>query len=126
VTPQETGKLLGICAAFDNRNVDDAAVFAWYSAIKDLPYSECESAVIAHYSDSREWIMPADVRTRVRRAQRDLAEHSRIHELLDPDAYRREVEQLDGSFLRKLEARAGRELALKAPPVPYAEAAEPP
>lgn len=124
MTPEETGKLLGICAAFDNRKVDDAAVFAWYSAIKDLSYSECESAVIAHYSGSREWIMPADVRTRVKRAQRDAADRGRIHELLDPAAYRREVEQADSAFLRKLEARAGRELALKAPPEPYSEAAK--
>jgi hypothetical protein len=136
VTPEETGKLLGICAAFDNRNVDHSAVFAWYSAIKELPYPECESAVIAHYSDSREWIMPADVRTRVRRSQRDLAEHGRIHELIDPAAYRREVDtadsaflrklaaRTDSAFLRKLAARTGGELTLKAPPEPYSEAAE--
>lgn len=124
MTPEESGRLLGICAAFDNRNVDDSAVFAWYSAIKDLPYPECESAVIAHYSDSREWIMPADVRTRVKRKQRDEAERGRIHELLDPDAYRREVEQLDGAFLRKLAKRTGG-AELKAPPEPYTEAAEP-
>lgn len=123
MTPEESGKLLGICAAFDNRNVDDSAVFAWYSAIKDLPYSECESAVIAHYSDSREWIMPADVRTRVRRKQRDEAARVRIHELLDPEAYRREVAQLDGAFLRKLAKRTGG-AELKAPPEPYTEAAD--
>lgn len=124
MTPEETGKLLGICAAFDNRNVDHSAVFAWYSAIKELPYPECESAVIAHYSDSREWIMPADVRTRVRRSQRDLAEHGRIHELIDPAAYRREVGAADSAFLRKLAARTGGELTLKASPEPYSEAAE--
>lgn len=123
MTPEETGKLLGICAAYDNRNVDDSVVYAWFRVVGDLPYAECESAVIAHYAESREWIMPADVRTRVRRAQRDAAEHGRIRELLDPEAYRREVAQLDGAFLRKLAQRTGG-AELKAVPEPYSEAAE--
>jgi len=107
MTPEETGKLLGLCASYDNRNTDDSVTYAWFRAIGDLPFTECESAVIAHYTDSREWIMPADVRTRVRRQQRDLADHGRIRELLDPAAYRREVQAADDAFMRKLAARTG-------------------
>lgn len=114
MTPEETGKLLGICASYDNRAVDEISVYAWFRVVGDLPYGACETAVIDHYSTSREWIMPADVRNRVRREQRDLAERQRIRELLDPDAYRKSVAEADAAFLRKLQERAGREMRLKA------------
>jgi hypothetical protein len=118
MTPEETGKLLGLCASYDNRNTDDSVTYAWFRAIGDLPFAECETAVIAHYSQSREWIMPADVRTRVRRAQRELAEHGRIRELLDPAAYRHTVDAADSAFLRKLAQRTGN-AELKAVSAPY-------
>lgn len=104
MTPEETGKILGLCASYDNRNTEDAATYAWYRAIGDLPFAECEAAVIAHYSESREWIMPADVRTRVKRQRRDEAERGRIKQLLDPAAYRREVEQAGADLVSKLKA----------------------
>lgn len=107
MTPEETGKILGLCASYDNRNTEDAATYAWFRAIGDLPFAECEEAVIAHYSESREWIMPADVRKRARRQQRDLADRGRIRELLDPATYRREVQAADDAFMRKLAARTG-------------------
>ena len=123
MTDEEVGKLLGMCAAFDNRSTDDSVAYAWSLVVGDLPYPECEQAVITHYSESREWIMPADVRTRVRRRQRDEAEHGRIKQLLDPDAYRREVDQADAAFMRKLAQRTGN-AQLKAAPEPYTEAAD--
>jgi hypothetical protein len=123
MTPEETGKLLGLCASYDNRNTDDSVTYAWFRAIGDLPFAECESAVIAHYTDSREWIMPADVRTRVKRQQRDQAERGRIKQVNDPAAYRREVQAADEAFMRKLAQRTGN-AQLKAAPEPYTEAAE--
>lgn len=117
MTPEETGKLLGMCAAYDNRNVDDSALYAWFRAVGDLPFADCETAVIAHYRDSREWIMPADVRKRVKREQRELADRGRIHELLDPDAYRRQVQAADDAFARKLAERTGGR-AIKSVPEP--------
>jgi hypothetical protein len=124
MTPEEAGKLLGMCAAYDNRNVDDSALYAWFRVVGDLPYAECEAAVIAHYTDNREWIMPADVRKRVKRDQYAAEDRNRIRELLDPAAYRREVEQADQAFMRKLATRTGGK-ELKAPPEPYKEAADP-
>lgn len=120
MTPEETGKILGLCASYDNRNTDDSVTYAWFRVIGDLPYAECENAVIAHYADSREWIMPADVRTRVKRKQRELADRGRIRELLDPDTYRQQVQAADDAFLRKLAARTGN-AQLKAAPEPYKE-----
>ena len=64
MTPEETGMLLAICAAYDRRTVGEADVIAWYRAIGDLPYAACENAVVAHYAASRAWIMPADIRAK--------------------------------------------------------------
>ena len=62
--------------------------------------------------------MPADVRKRVKRAQYAAEDRGRIRELLDPAAYRREVEAADQAFMRKLAQRTGGK-ELKAPPEPY-------
>jgi hypothetical protein len=121
VTLDETIDLLTTCAAYDRRTIGKADAVAWHAVVRDLPFDLAQEAVFAHYSESREWIMPADVRTRVKRKQRDEADRGRIRQLLDPDAYRREVEQADAAFMRKLAARTGN-AALKAPPEPYKEA----
>lgn len=121
MTPEEAGKLLGICAAYDNRNVDDSVLYAWFRVIGDLPYGACETAVINHYSASREWIMPADVRSRVKREQRDLADRGRIRELLDPDAYRAQVQWADAAFMRKLAERTGAKAIKDVPKPDYGE-----
>lgn len=113
MTPEEAGKLLGICASYDNRNVDELNVYAWFRVVGDLPYGQCEQAVVAHYSESREWIMPADVRKRVKQAQHGEASRGRIRELLDPETYRAQVEAADGAFLRKLRDHTGKTLRLK-------------
>jgi hypothetical protein len=74
MTPGEVGKLLGLMALADNRKPPDEAdregrqamIFYWLEMIGDLTYADCAQAVRDHYRDSREWIMPADIRRRVR------------------------------------------------------------
>lgn len=68
----EVGKLLGLMALADNRKPpgDDegrkAMIAFWLTMVGDLSYADAAQAVQAHYRESREWIMPADVRARVR------------------------------------------------------------
>lgn len=107
MTLDETIDLLTTCAAYDRRTIGKSDAVAWHAVVRDLPFADAQQAVFAHYSESREWIMPADVRQRVKRKQRDEAERGRIRELLDPAAYRREVEQADAAFMRKLAQRTG-------------------
>lgn len=107
MTLDETIDLLATCAAYDRRTIGKTDAVAWHAVVGDLPFDDAQKAVFAHYSESREWIMPADVRTRVKREQAKAAEHSRIRQLLDPAAYRREVEQADQAFMRKLAQRTG-------------------
>jgi hypothetical protein len=113
MSPEETGKLLGTCASYDRRTVGETDVIAWYRVLGDLPYADCEAAVIAHYTDSREWIMPADIRRRVRLALAHEADQRHLRELLDPDAYRAQIDAADSAFLRKLRARTGQQAELK-------------
>jgi hypothetical protein len=107
MTPEETGQLLGTCAAYDRRTVGEADVIAWFRVLGDLPYTGCEAAVIAHYTDSSDWIMPADIRRRVRQAQAHEADQQHLRQLLDPDAHRAQIAAADSAFLRKLRARRG-------------------
>jgi len=71
MTPEETGRVLAICASFDRRTVGETDVIAWLKVIGDLPFRDCEGAVVAHYRDSRNWIMPADVHQRVKAMRRE-------------------------------------------------------
>jgi len=123
MTPEETGKLLGICAAYDRRTVGEIDVLAWYRVLGDLPYTSCEAAVVAHYTTKREWIMPADIRSAVKRAQHAAEDHSRIRELLDPATYRTQIAAADSAFLRKLAARTGQPPGLRAIEPAYSEPA---
>lgn len=80
MTPGEVGKLLGLMALADNRKPPDeddvegrnAVIGFWLEMIGDLTYADCAQAVQAHYRETRDWIMPADIRRRVRatRAER--------------------------------------------------------
>ena len=68
---EETGRLLAKCASYDRRKIGEADVIAWLQALGDLPYHDCETAVISHYTDSTEWIMPAHVRQCVRKIREE-------------------------------------------------------
>jgi hypothetical protein len=58
--------LLTLAASYDRRKVGESDVAAWGLAIGDLPFADTREAVIAHYRESTDWIMPAHVRQRVR------------------------------------------------------------
>lgn len=100
----EIGKLLGLMALADNRKPpeDDegrAAMIAfWLSMVGDLAYADAAEAVRDHYRESRQWIMPSDIRQRVAAIR---GERLRLNpvpppppELLDdPDAYRKHLRE---------------------------------
>ena len=67
----EIGNLLAFAALYDNRKAADPDVFAWLKAIGDLPYTDAENAVAAHYGESTERIMPGHVRQRVNATRRE-------------------------------------------------------
>jgi hypothetical protein len=71
MTSDETIDLLSVAAAFDRRTTGESDVIAWHAAIGDLDFIDSRAAVIAHYRESRDWVMPADVRNRVKAMRRD-------------------------------------------------------
>lgn len=69
MTPAEAQVLLSMAAAYDNRKPDPDAAKAWAAALDDLPFDDCRHALIQHYRSSSEWLMPAMIRTAVRRVR---------------------------------------------------------
>src|SRR5690242_19905210 len=67
----EIGQLLAIMAMYDYRQVDAAMVIAWEAVIGDLPFDDARAAVIQHYRNSDERIMPSHVVARVRAIRGD-------------------------------------------------------
>jgi hypothetical protein len=61
MTMTEVGELLGDCAAFDLRTVGPSDVLAWHKVVGHLEAREARAAVVRHYTDTSERIMPRDV-----------------------------------------------------------------
>lgn len=78
MTPAEAQALLTICAAFDNRKPDPDAAQAWSLALAGLRFEDCRDAIVKHYQESREWIMPADVRAEVKRVRGGRVDHETV------------------------------------------------
>ncbi|TCJ23035.1 hypothetical protein [Nocardioides jejuensis] len=71
MTPTEAGTLLTMASAFDNRKVDPDAAKAWAVALDGLRFDDCRAALIQHYKTSTDWLMPASLRTLVKRLRRN-------------------------------------------------------
>jgi hypothetical protein len=80
MTHDDVVDVLTAAAAFDRRTIGEADVLAWHAAIGDLPAADAMTAVIAHYRESRDWLMPSDVVGRVRAVQA-----ARLAAVPDPD-----------------------------------------
>ena len=61
MTEDDAATLLTVCAAFDLRKVGTADSIAWSQALQRVSFLEARDAVVAHYTTSRERIMPSDV-----------------------------------------------------------------
>lgn len=62
----EASALLTLAAAFDRRTVGKADAQAWALALGDIRLDDAREAVVAHFSESSEWLTPAHVRKLVR------------------------------------------------------------
>lgn len=83
MTPQDAMRLLAVAASFDNRKPDKDAAVAWSVALGDLPWVDCRDAILEHYSQTSEWLMPAHVKAIVGRLRtKRLADAG---DLLPPD-----------------------------------------
>lgn len=62
----DAAEALAMCAAYDNRTPTRIAADAWAATLPDIALADAKAAIVGHYTESREWVMPADVRKRVR------------------------------------------------------------
>ena len=85
--------------------------------------SECRAAVVVIIRRGERWVDAGAIVAEVRRARADAAERDRIRVLLDPAAYRAEVDAADEAFMRKLDARAGGRRLRALPPPDYGDEA---
>lgn len=84
MTPGDVARVLAAAAARDNRTIGDADVLAWHQDIGDLDYPLALLAVSRHYRQTRERIMPCDVRQHVA----ELADEQRRERLREQAAQR--------------------------------------
>jgi len=99
MTDDEVVDLLTLMASFDRRTVGDADVDAWLMAVGDLPFEDAKVAVVKHYRESREWLMPADVRRAVRAIREERIKVRPLpaptpDEAVDPRVYKQRMAEI--------------------------------
>ena len=67
--------LLTLAGTFDYRKVGDADVEAWHLALDDIDLDDAKAAVVRHYRESTDRLMPAHVRQRVKTIRAERARH---------------------------------------------------
>lgn len=92
MTDDQVWDLLTSAAAFDRRTAGKVDKEAWLAALGDLRFEDCQAAVIAHYRETTDWLMPSHIRKRVREMRADRVADAEIppppRELVDnPAAY---------------------------------------
>jgi hypothetical protein len=108
MTDEEVAKLCRyIKAACPSQAFDDFTPLVWAEILPahyTLP--ECRAAVIA-IKQRQAYADVSDVIAEVKRARAGAADRDRLRVLLNPAAYRAEIEARDGLILAKIAARAG-------------------
>ncbi len=99
MTPKETLQLLRTVAAIDHRTVGETDVTLWHAMLGDIALNDAQAAVIAYFRDSREWLMPADVRARVKRMRAD-----RLAQVPSPAPRSAEIDDNPGAYQAALKA----------------------
>lgn len=69
----ECAQLLTVISSYDRRTLGEADVIAWHGTLGDLRFDECRDAVVKHYAQQTDWLMPAHVRRLVLAVRQDQA-----------------------------------------------------
>ena len=112
MTSDEVWDLLELISSIDRRKVGLTDRQVWEGLVGDLCAADAQAAVVAHYRESREWIMPADVRTRVKAMRRDRLEREIVPAPpADPGPFRAGLQD----NIRQIADGFGRHLAIAGP-----------
>lgn len=74
----EIAKLLTVASTIDNRTVAPETVMAWHRVIGYLDYETAQEAVLAHFGESTEYLLPKHVKDQARRIRERQAREARI------------------------------------------------
>lgn len=66
MTRAEVAMLLSAAAGRDQRTIGEADVMAWHEDIGDLNYADSREALVRHYRNSTDRVMPAHIRRLVK------------------------------------------------------------
>lgn len=116
--PSDAAVVLATAAAFDRREVSELDAEAWHAAfaaagLGDLAVEDARAAVIAHYAQTRQWLMPSDVIGYCKRMRRDrLKAAGNIYALVQADfedqaAYQSEYRRLHADIAAGRRSPAG-------------------
>lgn len=73
MTRREIALLLAMVSSYDRRSAGEAEIVAWHAALDDIALEDAKQAVVAHFRESRDWLMPADVRRHVKASRQEQA-----------------------------------------------------
>ncbi|MEU4558560.1 hypothetical protein AB0F72_09220 [Actinoplanes sp. NPDC023936] len=113
--------LLTLAGTFDYRRVGDADVEAWHLALDDIDLDDAKAAVVRHYRESTDRMMPAHVRAGVKaiRAERRRNEPSEALALpskFEQDMNRQVRMEAGAAQVRDVLAAIGAHLETQSPP----------
>jgi len=84
VNQTEVAKLLTVASAIDNRTVADEQVIAWHAALRHLPYDVAQEALIRHFRDSTEYLLPGHISKQAKTIRGEQDREARIRRQLEP------------------------------------------
>lgn len=71
MTPAEVARMLAKAAAYDRRTVTEIDVAAWHEIVARVDLLDALAAVTRHYTETRDWMMPADFLKHARAAKEE-------------------------------------------------------
>lgn len=80
----EVAKLLTVASAIDNRTVADEQVIAWHAALQHLPYDVAQEAMIRHFRDSTEYLLPGHISKQAKLIRGEQDREMRIRRQIEP------------------------------------------
>lgn len=107
----DTAQVLAKIQAYSNRNVDEAVITVWHEILEPLELQDCLRAVTDHYRDSKEWLMPSDIVSRVRTYREARLNKFPNGILLSPEDERQAIESKGGMQTYRDACRSLRHLA---------------
>lgn len=112
--------LLAFAGTYDYRKVGDADIEAWHLAVGDLDFEDAKAAVVAHYRNTADRMMPFHVRQGVKviREERKRQEKHEVRELpsrFEPDMNRQVRMEAGAATAREVLARITAHLEERTP-----------